>query len=227
VRRTKFAHTTNLACEHHFGDLDSSQKGRPRASMHHHSSIQLLKRNRKQMMSWLEDMTSTDRSSIIKKARKVGRTLRELHINNEKSVISTVHEEMMKPKPTKRKRKQKEDEIENDIEAEFDNLKAELPVINNFITNEYVAIAYQDDWYPGIVVELVNEQKAYVKFMTPCQTKGVFKWPSKEDKQLVDVKFSLMKGFSPDCIGSSGRQWFIPNFNDIQKIFELYKNIYF
>ena len=33
-----------------------------------------------------------------------------------------------------------------------------------------VAIAYQDDWYPGIVVELVNEQKAYVKLMTPCQT---------------------------------------------------------
>jgi hypothetical protein len=28
----------------------------------------------------------------------------------------------------------------NDIEAEFDNLKAELPVINNFITNEYVQI---------------------------------------------------------------------------------------
>jgi hypothetical protein len=46
----------------------------------------------------------------------------------------------MKPKSTKRKRKQKEDEIENEIEAEFDNdnLKAELPVINNFITNEYV-----------------------------------------------------------------------------------------
>ena len=47
---------------------------------------------------------------------------------------------MMKPKSTKRKRKQKEDEIENEIEAEFDNdnLKAELTVINNFITNEYV-----------------------------------------------------------------------------------------
>jgi ribosome-associated toxin RatA of RatAB toxin-antitoxin module len=51
-----------------------------------------------------------------------------------------------------------------------------------------------------IVVELVNEQKAYVKFMTPCQTKGVFKRPSKEDKQLVDVKFALMKGFSPDWL---------------------------
>jgi hypothetical protein len=28
----------------------------------------------------------------------------------------------------------------NCFEAEFDNLKAELPVINNFITNEYVQI---------------------------------------------------------------------------------------
>lgn len=76
ARRTKVAHTTNLACEHHFDDLDSSQKRRPCASMHHHSSIQLLKRNRKQMMCWLEDMASTDRSSIIKKTRKGGRTLR-------------------------------------------------------------------------------------------------------------------------------------------------------
>jgi hypothetical protein len=50
---------------------------------------------------------------------------RKIKEYNEKSVISTVHEEMMKPKPTKRKGKQKEDEIENDIEAEFDNLKAE------------------------------------------------------------------------------------------------------
>jgi hypothetical protein len=45
---------------HHFGALDSSQTRRPSASMHHHSSIQLLKHNRKQMMSWLEDMASTD-----------------------------------------------------------------------------------------------------------------------------------------------------------------------
>ena len=72
VKRTKFAHTTNLACEHHFGDLDSSQKRRPSASMHHHSSIQLLKRNRKQMMSWLEDMASTDDHPLLKRHEKVG-----------------------------------------------------------------------------------------------------------------------------------------------------------
>lgn len=39
LSRTNYARVTNLGCEHHFGDLDSSQN----ASMHHHSSVQLLK----------------------------------------------------------------------------------------------------------------------------------------------------------------------------------------
>ncbi|KAK3605385.1 hypothetical protein CHS0354_036292 [Potamilus streckersoni] len=47
--RTRFAQVTNLGCEHHFGDLDSSQKRRPNASMHQHPSIHLLKRNRLKM----------------------------------------------------------------------------------------------------------------------------------------------------------------------------------
>ena len=37
AKRTSFAPITNLSCEHHFGDLDSSQRGRPNASLHHHS----------------------------------------------------------------------------------------------------------------------------------------------------------------------------------------------
>jgi hypothetical protein len=44
-----FAHVTNLACEHQFGDLDSSQRKRPHASNHHHSSIQMLTRNHTQI----------------------------------------------------------------------------------------------------------------------------------------------------------------------------------
>ncbi|KAH3818946.1 hypothetical protein DPMN_120674 [Dreissena polymorpha] len=45
LNRTKFAHSTNLSCEHHLGDLDNSQKQRPNVTLHHHSSVQLLKRN--------------------------------------------------------------------------------------------------------------------------------------------------------------------------------------
>lgn len=40
---SSFAPTTNSSCEHHFGDLDASQRRRPRASYHHHSSVQYLK----------------------------------------------------------------------------------------------------------------------------------------------------------------------------------------
>lgn len=44
IERTEFAHNTNsFGCEHHFGDLDSYQKRRPNASMHHHTTIQMLK----------------------------------------------------------------------------------------------------------------------------------------------------------------------------------------
>ena len=41
AKRTSFAPITNLSCEHHFGDLDSSQRRRPNASLHHHSTVHL------------------------------------------------------------------------------------------------------------------------------------------------------------------------------------------
>lgn len=42
LKRKEFAHSTNLACEHHFGHLDSSQRRRPHATLHHHSSVHLI-----------------------------------------------------------------------------------------------------------------------------------------------------------------------------------------
>ncbi|KAG1650243.1 putative nuclease HARBI1 [Nymphon striatum] len=84
--RIKFAPLTNLSCEHHFGDLDSSQRRRPNASFHHHSSIQLLKRNRNHLMKWVQDLDSTGRKDLLMRARKGGYTLRKTHLNNEKDV---------------------------------------------------------------------------------------------------------------------------------------------
>ena len=60
TRRTNFAQLTNLGCEHHFGDLGSSQRRRPSASMHHHSSVQLLKRNREGLMQWFGEMSPSN-----------------------------------------------------------------------------------------------------------------------------------------------------------------------
>ncbi|KAH3782024.1 hypothetical protein DPMN_159935 [Dreissena polymorpha] len=66
-----FAPVTNLSCEHHFGDLDSSQKRQPNASYHHHSSIQMIKRNRRQMMTWLGSKGPTERSNLMKAGQHI------------------------------------------------------------------------------------------------------------------------------------------------------------
>ena len=103
LTRTSFAHVTNLACEHHFGDLDSSQRRRPSASMHHHSSVQLIKRNRVKMMNWLDNMPTERRQELLKTARKGGKALREVHLRKEKSVLTEIHREMQSAKNKKRK----------------------------------------------------------------------------------------------------------------------------
>ncbi|CAG2245174.1 unnamed protein product [Mytilus edulis] len=157
LNRTKFAHVTNLACEHHFGDLDSSQRRRPSASMHHHSSVQLLKRNRKDMMHWIQNMPLVERSTMIKDAITGGRTLREIHMNSEKSVITEVHDEMMQPvKPKKARKKKQNENLELEGEEDYDN-NLILPNIENFTMNDYVAVAYQDNWYPGCVIDIIEK----------------------------------------------------------------------
>ncbi|KAK6171723.1 hypothetical protein SNE40_018161 [Patella caerulea] len=166
---TEFAHVTNLACEHHFGDLDSSQRRRPDAPMHHHSSVQLLKRNRQSMMNWLDQMPHDDRAKIIKTSCKGGRELREEHINNEREVVNEIHSEMNLVKTkTVRKTTRIQNQSESDEENYDIDITARLPQNEAFVISEYVIVAYNDNWYPGCVVELKNEKHAYVTFMTHC-----------------------------------------------------------
>jgi hypothetical protein len=64
--------------------------------------------------------------------------------------------------------------------------------------NMYIAVAYQDRWYPGCVVQCKTDSTAVVKFMAPCRQPGQFKWPSREDVQDVHIQFILKAGFIPE-----------------------------
>ncbi|XP_052808198.1 uncharacterized protein LOC128237051 [Mya arenaria] len=86
LQRTHFSHVTNLGCEHHFGDLDSSQRRRPNASFHHHSSVQLIKRNRRQLFKWLDEKPDNEKATLMKAARSGGRDLRKAHMAEESLV---------------------------------------------------------------------------------------------------------------------------------------------
>ncbi|KAH3818798.1 hypothetical protein DPMN_120524 [Dreissena polymorpha] len=73
IDRTKFAYSTNLGCEHHFEDLDISQKRRPNESLHHHTSVLLLKRNREQLKRWYDGLTKEEEVCYGKRHARVAR----------------------------------------------------------------------------------------------------------------------------------------------------------
>ncbi|KAL4219419.1 Piwi-like protein 1 [Mactra antiquata] len=241
LQRTAFAHVNNLACEHHFGDLDSSQRRRPSASMHHHSSVQLLKRNRLQMISWLNKMPRGERENVMKKARKGGKQLRDEHRTQEKSVMSEINADMtqMKEKGQKRKMKNMTGKVTKKHKCNEDDSLEEENYFNeenqfqrdwskNDVVKEnvYIAVAYQDAWYPGIVSCVNTNRTLVVKFMSPARKVGHFCWPAREDIQTVEKDFILKIGFVPNCL-NSGRMWQIKENDEINKLFEKFKNYYF
>ncbi|KAH3697969.1 hypothetical protein DPMN_085482 [Dreissena polymorpha] len=220
---TKFAHSTNLSCEHHFGDLDSSQRRRPNASLHHHSSVQMIKRSRVNLMNWFDKMSSNDRSSLLKNARKEGKKLREEHISCEKNVLNEINKDMSTENQKKgRKRK-------NDIAEEIEN-EAELINMNDdiqFVKNEYVAVAYQDNWYPGIVHQVSDDSKTLtVHFLAQTKNTGHYIWPTRKDEQQVNPRFILRHGFMPEC-KNSGRLWFVAEHADITKAYQTFSKVFF
>ena len=80
---------TNLISEHEFGDLDYSQYRRRHASLHFHSSIQMVKRN-KTISVWLNSKPIENQNTLLLKAREQGISLRKKHIEQEKRVIQKV-----------------------------------------------------------------------------------------------------------------------------------------
>ena len=93
AKRTSFAPITNLSCEHHFGDLDSSQRGRPNASLHHPSTVQMLKRNRSNIVDWLEKLPDTERTTVFMNARVNGPLLRAQHRQQDSDVRKKIFDE--------------------------------------------------------------------------------------------------------------------------------------
>ena len=83
IASTSFYPKTNLGCEHHFVDLDSSQRRRPHCTMHQHTTVQLLKRNRSQIKAWYKTKNRTEQIDLWQEARKQGKELCDKHRKEE------------------------------------------------------------------------------------------------------------------------------------------------
>ncbi|RUS87409.1 hypothetical protein EGW08_004863 [Elysia chlorotica] len=82
-----FAPLTNLACERNFGELDASQRRRPSASLHHHTSIIMLKQGRKTLRKYCFGLTAKRRRELWSKAVRMGKELRAQHRAEDRKVL--------------------------------------------------------------------------------------------------------------------------------------------
>ncbi|KAG1708476.1 hypothetical protein GQR58_003138 [Nymphon striatum] len=112
-------------------------------------------------------MPSDEKNTLLQSAKKGGRALRALHMDNEKNVLLQISQAMNVENQNPKKRRKKNIESEDEDEAEEEEeegyeqvVVSELPIIKSFTDNEYVAVAYQDNWYPACVIRTIDNDSA-------------------------------------------------------------------
>ncbi|GFR60822.1 hypothetical protein ElyMa_003541400 [Elysia marginata] len=186
---------TNLVCERHFGHLDASQKRRPHSSLHHHSSVMLLKQTSQHMKRWLKNLPKEKREALLKTSRDQGSLLRAKHRQQDREAI-------MGCLPTLK-------------------LCTTVPDLGLLKQGQLVAVACEDTWYPAAVVEeSTGHMKVKVKFATLGKGLRVFSWPIGKAHE-ISRKSILEKDLESRIVSrGGGRSWLVENVVEIQEKFE-------
>ena len=89
------------------------------------------------------------------------------------------------------------------------------PNLIKFEVGDYYAVAFDDAWYPGLCIEITDDENALIKYMKRCG--NAFQWPSRSDIMVTNVSGVLSKVTLVPVSG--GRQWKI---EDLDRVNELY-----
>lgn len=94
----------------------------------------------------------------------------------------------------------------------------------------WVAVVYQDNWFPGEVVEILSNTSGLeykINFMKPKRSNSnACVWPNQKDYDSTEAKFILYSHF--DMLPTTGLRYFIiPEYEDIEELYTEYKNKYF
>ena len=97
--REKMQHCqlTNLLGEACFADLDYTMFKNRGATLHHHSTLNMVKRN-KTVSSWLQRKSPDEQQQLMKKVRSLGPQLRRTHCQQQLIVWHEIAEEMERKK---------------------------------------------------------------------------------------------------------------------------------
>ena len=91
-QRMSHCQLTNLLGEACFADLDYSMFKNRRASLHHHSTLNMLKRNK--MVGWLEQKSEAEQAQLLSRARKLGPQMRQTDRKQELIVLEELRNAM-------------------------------------------------------------------------------------------------------------------------------------
>ena len=86
-QRTKHCKLTNLVGEQAFGDLDFSIFKRRYASLHHHSTVQMMKRN-KPISMWFSSKDEEEQKCLLNLSAEKAPLLRQQHLLEEKDCVA-------------------------------------------------------------------------------------------------------------------------------------------
>jgi len=234
IRSTKYQPKTNIACEHHFGHLDSSQRRRPNCSMHHHTTIQLLKRNRLHIKKWYNNKSREEQKALWEEAKAKGKELHDKHSVEEKKQLQKLYDNQTNPKNKEKgaKKALKDSDMDLDdldnspIDSELVKLLPSDDLLAQISASQWIAVAWSDDWYPGVVKEVLPTNQLKVDFSYRTCVPKRFKSPNGHDMQNVDTKFVLWVGCIPIPV-SGGRSWEFEQYDAIVHIFNLFKEVHF
>ena len=67
-----------------------------------------------------------------------------------------------------------------------------LYFLNHTDVDTWVAVIYDNDWFPGIVEEVADDGKIKIKFMKPISG-NKFAWPTKPDVDVIPSEDILAK----------------------------------
>ena len=186
------------------------------------------------MISWFKSLSDAKKTEMMKKARSGGKKLREVNLQKEREVLAEIHSNLQNELQPSGKRKssanhgqQQRSRRRTESTLCEDTLKDKLAKKEDILVSTYIAVAYEDAWYPGVVQVVDSESDNFdVTFLHGTRTTGVYNWPSREDKQKVNVEYILKCGFVPEAI-NSGRLWKISEHEEIQSLYQQFKQIYF
>ena len=221
-----FAPATNLVVERNFGVLDASQKRRPSASLLYHSSIHLIKQGRHQLEEHLTPMHPEERRGFFKNIRKAAKGMLKRHRQHDKQIKSEILAKLQKQKVSK-KLVAKAKKTKTNKDQKLHRLTAKLPSNDALKAGRWVAVAFEDTWYPGLLTEIdIASRRHTVDFAYPCKRAGDFKWPDGKDLQAVEQKFILCADLDLICRGG-GRIMTISQHKDVTALFQAFKQLYF